>query len=220
MKKLLLWLCFLPFVTIAQQSIELKNGLLFPQFKEGTVMYKNGSSISARMNYNTIDEEMLFIGQDGIIMALADANTVGSIIFSSENRRFIPSKGDAFYEVINLEGDHQFFIDWKSKLISQGKSLGYGGNSSTAAVTDIGSVSGRGAEYARLASGEKFETSTTRSFYIKVKSSYKRFSDAKSLAKLFKGHETEIQEYVKENKTIFSNFTDVKGVLNYCYQLK
>ncbi len=218
MKNLLLFLCcFLPIVAQGQASSDLTNGLLFSQFKEGTVSYKDGKKIKALLNYNSVEEEMLFRNPDNSILALANPAEVTGIQIG--NRHFVYARKDAFYEQI-AAGNQSFYIQWKSKLISQGKGTAYGGHSQASSITNIGSMQGHGADYARFNLDEIFETKTERFFYIKQKNSFKKFNSAKTLGKLFKGNEDKIEQFAKENSVDFSKTEDIEKIVAYCYTLE
>jgi hypothetical protein len=200
---------------IAQEN--LNNGLLFGKFMSGTVIYKNMTQVSALLNYNSVEEEMLFKTPDNSIMALDNPSSVAAIVIG--NRRFVYAQKDAFYEEISAGKDNSFYILWKSKLISQGKGSAYGGRSGASAITNIGSHQGRGADYSRLNLDEKFETKTEQYFYLKINDKYKLFNSAKSLGKLFKGHEAEIEEFAKQQNTDFKKTSDIAEITEYCYSL-
>lgn len=200
-------------ITFAQEN--LNNGLLFGIFTQGTVVYKDMSQISALLNYNSVEEEMLFRTADDDILALDKPSSVSAIVIG--NRRFEYAKGDAFFEEVPAGKDTYYYIQWKSKLISQGKGSAYGGRSGTAAITNIGNLQGRGAEYARFNLDEKFETKTEKFYYLKINNKFKAFNSAKSLGKLFKGHEAEIEGFAKQNNISFNNNPDIAKIVEYCY---
>ena len=195
----------------------LNNGLLFPQFKEGIVIYKNFSRVNALLNYNTLEEEILFVDTENTIMALADPSTVIAVII--DDRRFVFAQQDAFFEEIAIGNDRYFYIQYKSKLISQGKGVGYGSHSATASVTSISSVQGKGGDYRQLKTDEIFETKVERNFYLKINNKYKNIKNIKMLGKLFKGREAEIEDFAKKENIDFGKAVDIAKILTYCYGL-
>jgi hypothetical protein len=196
---------------------KLSNGLLFPQFKESVVIKKDLSRANAFLNYNTLEEEMLFVDAENNVLALDDPSSVIAILI--DNRRFVFAEKDAFYEEIAVGNDNYFYIRYKSKLISQGKGAGYGGHSETAAITSFGSVQGAGGNYGKLKTDELFETKVERSFYLNLKGKYKPFTNVKMLGKLFKGQKSEIENFAKKEKIDFEKATDVAKIVAYCFGL-
>ena len=192
---------------------ELANGMLFPRFEEGTVIYKDGRTVKASLNYNTVEEEMLFKNPDGSILALDDPGKVSAI--SIGNRFFEYASRDAFYERIPVDSVF-LYVQWKSTLISEGKGSGYGGRSQAAAVTNIGTLSNQTGNYTRFNLDEEFKVKSECSYYLKLKNKWKRFNSAKTLGKLFKGHGEEIERFASEENIDFKNPEDVKRIIAFC----
>ena len=204
--------CFSPL--LAQD--EVGNGLIFPKFENGTVVFKNGARYSALLNYSMLQQEMLFQDADNTIMALANVEEIIVVIIGE--RRFFPfsSKG-IFYEEIQA-GNGSFFVQYKATMISEGKASAYGGYSQTSSITSYGTIFGSGNVY-QLNPDEKFRLKTENAFYLLSGKSYKKFNSAKALGKLFKGNESKIEEFAKEQSINFSKTDDIARVVEYGYSL-
>ena len=198
---------------------ELGNGLLFPQFENGIVVYKKGSRIPVQLNYNMLQQAMLYLDNENNVMELAELNNILVVLIGE--RRFLPIKGIFYEEVIAGEGS--FFIQHKAVMISQGKAAAYGGYSQTSAITSIESIQGSSTDtrgsYTELKVDEKFRMKRESGYYIKSGNSYKRFISAKTLGKLFKGQASKIQEYAKEQSIDFSNTEDIAKITEYAFSL-
>ena len=59
----------------------------YPQFTSGKVFFKDGSKAVAKLNYNRLSDQMLFIDPKGDTLELADENTI----------KFIAIDKDTFY---------------------------------------------------------------------------------------------------------------------------
>jgi len=57
-------------------------------------------------------------------------------------------------------------------------------------------------------------------YYLQSGSKYKRFNSAKTLGKLFKGHESEIQTFADKESINFRKMEDVARIVEYGYSLK
>jgi hypothetical protein len=196
---------------------ETGNGMLFPQFENGIVVFKNGTRSSASLNYNMMQEEMLFLNPDSTVMAIANPDNVIVVIIGE--RRFLPvsSKG-VFYEEIQA-GKGSFFVQRKATMFSEGKATGYGGYSQTSAVNSYSSYHGDG-NIVKLKPDEKFRLKIESSYYLKSGNNYKKFFSAKTLGKLFKGRQSEIEEYAKQQSVDFTKPADVARVVEYGYSLE
>jgi len=192
--------------------------MLFPQFEKGTVVLKNRSQLSAQINYNMLQQEMQFLDADSLVKALADALSV--VVITIENRHFFPvSSEGVFYEEIQV-GNGSFFVQHKANMISEGKASAYGGYSQTNAITSYSTISSNttGSVY-KLNPDEKFRLKTEKFFYLQSGKSYKRFTSAKSLGKLFKGKGLKIEEFAKEQSINFNKINDVARIVEYGYSL-
>ena len=209
------FLCCFSFL-FAQE--EMGNGMLFPQFENGTVILKNRTKSNALLNYSMLQQEMLFQNSDGTIMAFADALDI--IVVNIGDRRFFPisSKG-LFYEEIQA-GKGSFFVQYKVNIISEGKASAYGGYSQTTAITSYSTISNAttGTTH-KLNADEKFRLKKDNFYYLQSGKSYKKFTSAKSLGKLFKGKGLKIEEFAKEHSTNFNNINDIARIVEYGYSL-
>jgi len=197
---------------------ELGNGMLFPQFENGTVVLKNRTQSSVLINYNMLQQEMLFQDKDSIIQTFSDALEVLVVIV--EKRRFFPvSSRGIFYEEIPA-GKGSFFVQYKANMLSEGKASAYGGYSQTSSITSYATISSNtsGAVY-KLNPDEKFRLKKENSYYLQSGKSYKRFNSAKSLGKLFKGKGPQIEGFAKEQSIDFDNIDDIARIVEYGYSL-
>ena len=196
---------------------ELGSGLLLPRFEQGIVNFKNGTRSTALFNYNMITQQMVFLEADSTVMAIA--NPLNVLVVTIGDRKFVPisSQGD-FYEEIPA-GNGVFFVKRRAILLSQGKAAGYGGYSQTSSVTSYGSWNDNMGSYTKLKPDEKFRLKTECTYYLLSGKTYKRFFSSKTLGKLFKGHESEIEKFANEHAIDFSKVEDVVRIVEYGFGL-
>jgi len=196
---------------------EVGNGLLFPQFENGIVVFKNGTRSAASLNYSMLQQKMLF-SDNGNVMEFADPTTI--LLITIGEQRFFPiGTNGVFYEEI-IAGNAAFFIQHKANMISQGKEAGYGGYSQTSATTSFSSIEGAGGVgRVELVAKEKFKLKVDRIYYIRSGNNYKRFVNAKSLGKLFKGQSAKIESFAKEQSINFLKIDDVAKIIAYSFSL-
>jgi len=196
---------------------EVSNGMLFPEFEKGTVIFKTGTRSSASLNYDMLRQQMLFLEADSTVMAIANPLDISVVIIGE--RRFLPasSQGD-FYEEVQA-GKGSFFVKHRAALLSQGKAAAYGGYSQTSSSTSFSRWYDSNGNSVNLSMNEKFRLEIKCTYYLKIGDSYKSFFSAKSFGKLFKGHESEIEEYAKKQPIDFSKIEDVSRMVEYGYGL-
>jgi hypothetical protein len=83
-------------LTAQTDSIENLPQYLYPDFTKSLVKMKNGESLTAILNYNTVTEKMIFY-QNGSLMTLAKPETVDTVFL--HNSKFVFYE-NVFYEVV------------------------------------------------------------------------------------------------------------------------
>lgn len=104
------------FVVVCVMQMDAQNpgdGLLFSQFQRGTIKYRNNTQQEAILNYNTIEQEFLFLSNDNTIMAIGEPQNVDMIIIG--HRSFVPAQKDMFYEMLKA-GDTNFLFNGNLSL--------------------------------------------------------------------------------------------------------
>ena len=197
---------------------ELGNGMLFAQFENGTVSYNNGKKYTALLNYDMVHEKMVFMNTDSTVLAIG--NPLEILVVIIDNRRFLPVSPDGvFYEEISA-GKNSFFVKRRDRIVSEGKGEAYGGYSQASSATTYGSWQDSGGRSTvALKLNEKFKLDNESLYYLKFGNSYKRFFSAKSFAKLFKGHESEIDKFADEQSIDFKKAEDIARIVEYGYSL-
>ncbi|WP_283686553.1 hypothetical protein [Dysgonomonas sp. Marseille-Q5470] len=214
-KYLLLSLFFSLFWVSLELQAQEDNVYIFDEFKNGKAVYKNGAVVYAKLNYDPLNQRMLFLSpSDNALLEIVNPSDISYI--NIEGRMFEQIKGNLFYERINYN-NFIFYIQWRYKAVSEGKPSGYGMTSTTSAITSVSVINKEGRTIP-LNVSEKFNYKPDNFYYIKINNTQKRFSSPDSLAKLFKVHKEEIKKYIKENKLDFDNPEDIKSAVEYCSQ--
>jgi hypothetical protein len=190
--------------------------LLFPQFKKGYVVLKEGyARLSALLNYDMLEERMLYLEADSLLNEL-DASAVVVVVI--DGRSFFPAKDMAFYEQIETEGN-EYYVCHKTKISSKGKSTGYGAYSQTASVGGIAVTTNAGNLY--LLGPEEITNGVDEStIYIKPGKRFEKINSLKTLLKFFKLHQVKIEKYAKENNINFNQLENVKNIVEYAFSLE
>ena len=214
-KYLLLSLFFSLFLVSLELQAQEDNVYIFDEFKNGKAVYKNGAVVYAKLNYDPLNQRMLFLSpSDNSLLEIVNPSDISYI--NIEGRMFEQIKGNLFYERINYN-NLILYIQWRCKAVSEGKPSGYGMTSTTSAITSVSVINKEGRTIP-LNVSEKFNYKPDNFYYIKINNTQKRFSSPDSLAKLFKVHKEEIKKYIKENKLDFDNPEDIKSAVEYCSQ--
>lgn len=212
--KRVLFILFSSFLvlTVYAQSKEYR-GFLLDKFENGKAVYKKDNQVTESLfNYETITEKMIFMLPDSTMLELARPDIISAVIIGS--RVFEHVGYGIFYEKVNV-GDDFLYIRWKTSVKSKGKSAGYGIVTGTGRVDDAIQYTTSTSGVHELKSSEKFSVDADNGYYLKIKNKFKRFDSFDSLAKMFKGNDAEIKEYVKAENLSFKNIEDIKKAVAY-----
>ncbi len=193
-------------------TINLPNFLL-PAFTRSIIKFKSGDTKTAMLNYNIIDQEMVFKQADGY-MVLDNPEVIDTLLL--DDRKFVPFK-TVFYEVL-LTGHITLFMQHKSNVETQGTQTGYGATSNTQGVTyvrqmygPIGSVN--------LKISDDFKLVEDDYYWVKSDNMMERFTNKHQFLKIFKTKEKELTQFIDKSSISFKKSADVIKLVNYCSQL-
>lgn len=202
-------------VAINAQSGDQTSALLFENFTQGTVRFKNKPATQAMLNYDMLKQEMLFLDGSNQ-MILQELHTIDTIYV--DGRKFVPQR-NVFIEKLNI-GSQVVYIEWKMNAFTKLKEEG------------MGIVSqGGGTEALNVSRTQSGETGTTRnitydykynnSYYLLSGKKMQKFSTIQGFLKLYpKEHAKEIQEYVSEHKINIQNIENLVMLIEYAAKFK
>ena len=201
---------FIPLLIIliqpGQNNAAQNDFMMFNKFTSGEVYFDNGETIKAPLNYNTLNEEMMFI-QAGDTLSLTNTHEIEKIVIN--NQSFVPSSKLAFYE--KIEGKQSaIYIKHLSRLVAKGKPAAYGGYSETTSTTGYSNYSNSTTgENRQLKVDENIRYKNYQFCFVKINGHYKNISNRKLLTKCFKSQKKEIEEYLIQNDIDF----DIPGAV-------
>lgn len=203
-------------IVSASAQTELPKNLpnfLFPEFSRATIKLKAGNEYAATINYNLVDEEMVFL-QGDTYMVLSDPLEIDTI--TTGGRIFVPfSKG--FYELI-YHDSLMVFMQHKSNVEPVGKPGAYGTTSQTSTgyhrqllYGPIGSV--------KLSLPDNLKVTADDQYWVTKNKEMEKFYNKKQFLKIFKDKEQELNKYFNAQKVDFKKQEDVVKLVDYCAKL-
>ncbi len=166
---------------------------LFPEFKKGTVLMKNGLKNEANLNYNSLTEEMVFENK-GTKLAMTQKELVDTVYI--DGRKFLPTAKN-FIELI-YKSKYELYADHKCSIKDPGKPAAYGGTSQTSSSTSYSSFLANGKAY-ELQLPVGTETNPSIDYWIKKDGVSYKFLSLRQLSKLFEDKKELFKEYVSKN---------------------
>lgn len=191
----------------AQVGVNPKTSpFIFTDFTTGTVFQKNGATLDAVLNYNTITQEMMF-DQNGSKLVLDQSGNIDSIAI--QGRVLVPGKA-GFYEKLT-KTPVALYAQYKGKIV---KGDGLDGRIGTSNSTLNGTLGGSkgsadkpGNYDIKLMDG--FMMDTQNIYWLKKDNDYTQIANLKAFSKQFPGKESQIDAFVKENHITFGKVQDM-----------
>jgi len=215
-RNLLLIACLIPFsIQTKAQSKKLENlpNLVLPEFADGRVILKTGNFYRAIMNYEMLDQQMIVL-KNGKYFVLGDHELIDTVII--KDRKFIPFE-KYFYEV--LEGGLvSLFYEHKCILESMGGVVPYDTRGSGGGLASNTTNYGPGGAI-ELKIPENYKVVVASETWIRKDGTMHRFSNKNQLMKLLSDKESDLKEFIKENKTDFRSIDDLIKLVHYYNEL-
>jgi hypothetical protein len=199
-------LCIVSFLKVNAQVDSLINmpNLLLPKFTKSLILFKSGESKQATINYNIVDEVMVFM-QAKAYMVLDHPELIDTVYMA--NRKFVPVK-NAFYEVI-LKKPVALYKQHKSYVELEGYPTGYGAKSQTTAPNYVRQIYGaNGAIDLKIPVGSKFTDDSK--YWVSQNGQLVDFDNKRQYLKVFPGKDKEINDYLKQNSVDFKDTEKVR----------
>jgi hypothetical protein len=202
-----------PQVYAQTDTLKDQPNLLLPHFTRSIVVMKSGEKRTAVLNYNLVDQEMVFM-QKNLYWVLDEPQLIDTIYMA--NRTFVPfEKG--FYELA-VAAPVTFFIQHKSYAESLGVPTGYGAMSQTAPPNYVAQIYGpRGAINLEIPSNVKVVDDNE--YWIRKEGILQKFDSKRLFLKIFPDKEKELEQYIKKNKVDFKNQPSLVNLILYCNEL-
>jgi hypothetical protein len=187
---------------------------LFPSFTKGILKMKDGRILSAVLNYNTVDEEMLFL-QQGVYMVVDKPEEIDTIYLQNMKFTYVPK---AFYQVV-VKGRLTIFIENKSHYTPAGTTTAYGITSQTLGPTSVLSMqSGNQIRNIELPSDVTVAHANVN--WAMIDGKMNKFQNERQFLKLFPGSETVIKEFIKKSGIDFKTTDGLAKLGTFCNGLQ
>jgi len=186
---------------------------LFPVFTKSIVKMKDGRTLTATMNYNMVDEEMIF-EQRGVYMALEKPQDVDTVFL--QNRKFVPVE-KAFYEVL-VKSKVILFIQHKSRYTLAGTTTAYGMKSVTLGSTPVMTAQS-GNQVRQIDVPDDVTVSPATVYWVMKDNEMHKFNNEKQFLKIFPENEEKLKEYIKSNKLDIKSREDLIKLGDLCNEL-
>jgi len=179
----------------------------YPSFISGTVYFRDSRKTTARLNYNSLFEEIMFIAPGGDTLALENGAAIKFVVISTDtfyfDNFFIKNEGS--YGDIRLASKDIF-------VIADINAVGAMGNNAPSSVTTVKTLLTRG-QSTELTMQEILKIREETHFYIGDKFNNFKIVSRKNLVDFFPGKSRKIKEYLKYNAIKFNDKDDLSKMI-------
>jgi hypothetical protein len=186
---------------------------LYPEFSKSKVRMKNGQIQNITLNYNTVSEKMVF-QKDEKLYDMANPEMIDTVFL--QDSRFVPS-GKVFFKIM-LVAPVTFYAQYKGELQPPGTPAGYGGTSQVSNTKNMSSVQ-LSTGYYNLDLPVDYTVKTNIIYWYNQDGNMLSFVNERQFLKLNPDKETEIKQFIKQNKIKFDRLPDMVKLAEYFNQL-
>ena len=189
---ILLWIS----TSFAQDQDKQVLHYIFPEFKNGLVLLKDGNNYSASLNYHSLSEQMIFESEgEKLAIAKTDLPLIDTIFI--EDRKFV-TFDDRIVELA-YDSSWSLFVEHKCKIKDEGKSIGYGQKTKTANVSSYSSYYG-GDNLYNLKIAEVYVFAPYKEYWLRMNGELFEFIELYELKKILNKHKAVYKAYLKDHK--------------------
>jgi len=192
---------------------------LFPSFRPGVILFKDGQHVKMLLNYNTVDQ-MMVTELDGIYRYSKNPDLIDTIYI--ENRIFVPI-GRIFYELL-AKGPVPFFIQNRSNYTPKGSDIGYGMKSQSVGPTkfqrfEVTNGMSLYNEVVHIDLPPDVKVTPASVFWVSKNGEMEDFQNSRQLTNIFSEKGSLIKQYIKKQKINLKKREDVIKLGQYCNKL-
>ncbi|KQS28051.1 hypothetical protein [Dyadobacter sp. Leaf189] len=201
----------------ANKVIPYEGRYQFPDFRDGEVFFRNGNSSRAKMNYNRVHGEVMFISPARDTMLFANADYINHILIA--NDIFYYQKGHGHVRLERDLGDVKLGRKEFLAKMDHEKNAAYGQYSSTSAISSYSTFVNSTGEYQFLNVNERVMLARRAVFFFIDKNNILYVANRNNLLKVFPSKKSAVNKYLRENQVNFESAGDLEKAIVFCNEL-
>ncbi|WP_155296310.1 hypothetical protein [Spirosoma rigui] len=200
-----------------EKAVPFASRYRYDQFREGKVLYLNGTTGEARLNYNIVLSEMQFIDARGDTMALANESLLRMVTVGDHVFFYDPLKG--YLEVVDNYPDVKLAVRQGLKVAKREKEGGYGQSTGSSAVTSYQFYSSGTTSVNKLGSKGDLVLIKDRTYFLVDQNNRAQPATKSGVLKIFSKNRAQVTAYLTRESVNFRLENDLKKLLRYCSDL-
>jgi hypothetical protein len=186
---------------------------LFPEFSSGKVRLKNGNFQTLMLNYNTVSEKVVY-EKDGKYYDVINSEIIDTV-FINEHKFVTAGKG--YYEVL-LITPIPLFLQYQGQVRPPPSVAAYGGTSEVSSTTNYSSLNTSTGSY-NLKLPENYTVKVDQVYWIRKDNDMFSFATERQFLKIFPDKESELKQFIKQNRIKFDKISDLISLVKYCSEI-
>lgn len=178
--------------------------MLFSKFLPGSVIFKNGAEQKASLNYNSSNQQILFIGNQQYLqldqLELIDYVKIGSI-------KFLPIE-NRFYEETDSK---EVFISYSNYIVARS----VGSDKGSTSLRNAGEVNNTANVYYNGNFKNQNAIALQKVYWINNGQGLKRLISIEDFAKVFDAKKAQVKEFIKNNSFNYNTTADVLHLIDF-----
>jgi len=225
---IIFWFASLGVFAQASETVRVKSGeqlsasdkYLYPQFTTGTVLYRDGRTVSAKLNFNLLLREMQFLNTPRLedTLAISQEYTIRHVKINDDI--FIHDQKAGFLKVLGDYGKVRLVTAQSLQVGNVDKEGGYGQSSGVSSIKAISNLPNANSSITPLSMKGDVMYSHRASYFLADEGGVTYPANRKTVLKLYPKHKNVIDDYLKENTVQFSREGDLKKLLEFSDGLK
>lgn len=193
-----------------------KRGYLYETFTDGKLYYKDGTHSNAKLNFNGMTNEMLFISPKGDTLAFAHPEQASIVVIGTDTFSYFDNT--FLKKLTHNEGTMNVFQKQELRFMNSETTTPYGssGISSSTQGGSLSNIGGPGRTGSTAFADARvlvFKKST--SLYISDNSGKMFPSKQGTFYKLFPNDKDKLNAFIKEQRINFSDEADVAKLIDF-----
>ncbi|TPE42161.1 hypothetical protein [Pontibacter mangrovi] len=189
----------------------------YPEFIEGKVTFKNGTTTTANLNYNVFSGEVEFVkGKDTLavdnLFTIASISIGDDLYFYDEDSKSLLQQLEKYKSAKLLVKEKYEVADIKSKGA-------LGSTPSSIAATSATQYTDKSQTY-NLKSADNYKFKVKTSYYLADLNDHYYEASKRNIFKLYPHAKSAANQYIKANKVNFENQDELRALIQYIESLK
>lgn len=201
-----------------EKAVPFSGRYRYDQFRSGKVLYVNGTTATARFNYNILLGEMQFITAQGDTLALDVEPVVRMVGVGDAVFLYDPKKG--YLEIIADYSTVKLLMKQGLKMARSEKMGGYEQSSGTGSITTYQFYSSGNASVSKLDGRGDLVLLKGRDYFIGDRNNRYYPINRANVLKVFGKHREQVTAFLTSESIDFNRESDLKKLLSYCSELQ